>query len=69
MGILDGKVALVTGAGRGIGRGAAAALAEHGAEVTVAARTGAEVEALAAEIAAAGGEATGVELDLSLIHI
>ena len=47
---LDGRRALVTGAGRGIGLAAAAALAEAGAKVTLAARTGSEVEAAAAEI-------------------
>ena len=47
---LDGKRALVTGAGRGIGLAAAAALAEHGAQVTLVARTGADIEAAAAQI-------------------
>lgn len=50
---LDGKRALVTGAGRGIGLAAAAALAEQGASVTLVARTASEVEAAAAET---GGE-------------
>jgi len=47
---LDGKRALVTGAGRGIGLAAAAALADAGAQVTLAARTGSEIEAAAAAI-------------------
>jgi NAD(P)-dependent dehydrogenase (short-subunit alcohol dehydrogenase family) len=47
---LDGKRALITGAGRGIGLAAAAALAEAGAQVTLVARTGAEIEAAATQI-------------------
>ena len=59
---LDGKRALVTGAGRGIGLAAAAALAEAGAEVTLVARTGSEIEAAAAAI---GGGATAAMLDVT----
>jgi NAD(P)-dependent dehydrogenase (short-subunit alcohol dehydrogenase family) len=47
---LDGRVALVTGAGRGLGRGCAAELAAAGATVVLVARTAAEVEAAAAQI-------------------
>ena len=47
MGILDSKVAIVTGSGRGIGRGEAIALAKEGAAVTVLARTLSDVEAVA----------------------
>ena len=54
---LDGRHALVTGAGRGLGRASALALAESGATVTLVSRTAAELEAVAAEIAAAGGSA------------
>jgi NAD(P)-dependent dehydrogenase (short-subunit alcohol dehydrogenase family) len=61
---LDGRRAIVTGAGRGIGLAAAAALAEAGADVTLISRTGAEVEAAAAQI---GNKATAAVLDVSNI--
>ncbi len=61
---LDGRSALVTGAGRGIGLAAAAALAEAGAHVTLAARTASEVETAAAAIVAAGGSAAPLVLDV-----
>ena len=57
---IDGRRALVTGAGRGIGLAAGAALAEAGAEVTLVARTAAEVEAAAREMAGAGWAAFDV---------
>lgn len=59
---LDGRRALVTGAGRGIGLAAAAALADAGAEVTLVARTASEIEAAAAEI---GKGAIAATLDVS----
>ena len=62
---LDGKRALVTGAGRGIGLAAAAALAFAGAEVTLAARTGMEVEAAADAIRARGGRAEAMVADVT----
>jgi NAD(P)-dependent dehydrogenase (short-subunit alcohol dehydrogenase family) len=62
---LDGRRALVTGAGRGIGIGLAAALAEAGAHVTLAARTESEVAAGAEAIRAAGGLADHAALDVS----
>jgi NAD(P)-dependent dehydrogenase (short-subunit alcohol dehydrogenase family) len=62
---LDGKRALVTGAGRGIGLAAAAALAEAGAHVTLAARSREEIEAGAAAIRARGGTAEALPLDMA----
>ena len=62
---LDGRRALVTGAGRGIGLAAAAALAEAGASVTLAARTAAEITTAAAEIRDAGHLAASLVLDVT----
>ncbi|CAH0280250.1 Gluconate 5-dehydrogenase [Roseomonas sp. CECT 9278] len=62
---LDGRRALVTGAGRGIGLAAAAALAQAGAEVVLAARSATEVEEAAAAIRAEGGQARGLVLDVT----
>lgn len=61
---LDGHVALVTGASKGIGRDLAKALSAAGARVAVAARNLASLERLAAEIEAEGGDALAVELDV-----
>jgi NAD(P)-dependent dehydrogenase (short-subunit alcohol dehydrogenase family) len=58
MGVLDGKVALVTGAGSGIGRAAAVALADAGASVVVNDLAPEGLEETAATIRTAGGEAT-----------
>jgi NAD(P)-dependent dehydrogenase (short-subunit alcohol dehydrogenase family) len=61
---LEGKVALITGAGQGVGRGIALALAAEGARIAAAGRTLSKVEDTAAEIAARGGEARGFECDV-----
>ncbi|MDB5616536.1 SDR family oxidoreductase [Tardiphaga sp.] len=62
---LDGRRALVTGAGRGIGLAAAAALAEHGADVTLCARTSAEVDDAAAALRERGYQAQSLALDVT----
>jgi NAD(P)-dependent dehydrogenase (short-subunit alcohol dehydrogenase family) len=62
---LDGKRALVTGGGRGIGLAAASALAQAGAHVTLAARTQAEIEAAAQAIVARGDKAQALALDVT----
>lgn len=62
--IREGRVALVTGGGRGIGAATAQALGRAGARVVVTARSRDEVEAVAAGIRAAGGSALAVPADL-----
>jgi 3-oxoacyl-[acyl-carrier protein] reductase len=62
---LKDKVALVTGASQGIGRATALALAEAGAKVAIAARNTEKLASLASEIAAAGGEALAVPMDVA----
>lgn len=62
---LKGKVALVTGASRGLGEGAARALAAAGAAVMLVARDGAVAEKVAAEIRAAGGRAEATACDVA----
>jgi NAD(P)-dependent dehydrogenase (short-subunit alcohol dehydrogenase family) len=62
---LDGRRALVTGAGRGIGLALAAALAQAGAHVVLTARTASEIEAAGAAIRADGGSAEALVLDVT----
>lgn len=64
---LDGRRALVTGAGRGIGKAIAEALAQAGAELTICARSADELDAAAAEIRAAGGEVETLVADVTRI--
>lgn len=62
---VDGRRALVTGAGRGIGLAAAHALAQAGAHVTLVARSAPEIDAAAAAITAEGGKAWARTLDVT----
>ena len=61
--LLDGRVAFLTGAGSGIGRAGALALAREGAHVTATDLDGARAEKVAAEIRGAGGQAEAMALD------
>ncbi|MFZ0211767.1 MAG: 3-oxoacyl-[acyl-carrier-protein] reductase [Candidatus Acidiferrales bacterium] len=62
---LQGKVAMVTGASQGIGRGAAIALAAAGARVAAAARNEEKLAEVVKQIEAAGGEALAVKMDVA----
>ena len=65
MGKLDGKVALVTGAGRGIGRGIARGLATEGASLVLAARSDQQLRAAAEELTASGATVLAIPTDVA----
>ncbi len=64
MGMLDGKVALITGAGQGVGRGIALAMAREGAAIAVSGRTESKLHAVCDEIAAVGARAVPIPGDV-----
>jgi 7-alpha-hydroxysteroid dehydrogenase len=65
---LDGKAALVTGAGKGIGRGIALAFARAGADVALVARTKDDLDAVAEEIKALGARGVVIAADVTVIE-
>ena len=66
MNLLAGKVAIVTGAGSGVGRGVSIALARAGAQVVASGRTVSKCDSVVEEIAAAGGVASSIECDVCI---
>ena len=62
---LEGKIALVTGGSRGIGKAVAARLAADGAKVVITARDEARVRQTAEELSAGGGQVDGLSMDVS----
>jgi NAD(P)-dependent dehydrogenase (short-subunit alcohol dehydrogenase family) len=63
--LLKERIAIITGGGRGIGRAIAHRFAQEGAGVVVTARTDGEIQAVAAEIQGAGGQAAAVQADVA----
>jgi 3-oxoacyl-[acyl-carrier protein] reductase len=65
---LNGKVAIVTGAGRGIGRAIALAYAQAGAAIGCAARTSAEIDETVQKIQSLGGQSVAVQTDVTQLE-
>jgi NAD(P)-dependent dehydrogenase (short-subunit alcohol dehydrogenase family) len=66
MGFLDGKVALITGAGQGVGRGIALAMAKEGAAIAVAGRTESKIRRVAEEVWVLGSRAAPILCDVKV---
>ena len=65
--VMEGKVAIITGASRGVGKATAMALSRNGISVVLAARTQNDLERVSDEIQANGGDALVVRTDVTLL--